>query len=587
MRETRIAIALIALLIAGLLACSSSVAPCVPDGDEVCDGRDNDCNGLADDGLTRPCSTACGQGTEECVAGEWVNCDAPQPEDETCNNQDDDCDGDTDEGLPACACTDGSPSQETCNQIDDDCNEIVVDLDNCACRDGASPGQEVCNGVDDDCNEQIDDGLTACGCTGGNPPGAETCNQIDDDCDGQVDEDLTRQCSTACGQGTEECIDGTWQNCNAPVPATEVCNNQDDDCNGTVDDDLPDCQCANGAAPGQEVCDGIDNDCNGQIDEDNGAGSPCLGFGDPCQAARDCVTQICVGDIFARYCSQACDPADPSSCPNGYRCFVGPNADYCLRNYPSCDRDEDCPQNQVCTVHDADDLLSKATECRPPLDPGGAPGDDCSSSQCANNLCSNDVCTEVCGDISHCADQYLGYATTCVLRKYWLIPGECGRDEQCPADYFCQDNYCRGSQPCTDDGDCEPRYICDNTDLVCVPFPFADFVGMCMIECTGDGDCPTDWVCAPSVLADRTVIQGYCRQPYSGNTLPTGAGPCDSPDDPDCDHGICHWPSVGDSYCTQLCGDADDCPLGMNCTPGILNMGPELGDFEDTYTCSR
>jgi hypothetical protein len=24
----------------------------------------------------------------------------------------------------------------------------------------------------------------------------------------------------------------------------------------------------------------------------------------------------------------------------------------------------------------------------------------------------------------------------------------------------------------------------------------------------------------------------------------------------------------------------------MNCTPGWLNMGPELGEFQDTYTCS-
>jgi len=580
-KKLRIAIALLALLIAGLLACSSAVAPCTPEeGGEVCDGRDNDCNGIPDDGLTRPCSTACGEGTEECEGGEWVNCNAPQPEDEVCNNQDDDCDGDTDEDLQACACTTGDPGAETCNQIDDDCNEAVDDLDNCGCSDGTPPSQEVCNGVDDDCNEAIDDGLTACACTGGNPPGTEECNQIDDDCDGQVDEDLTRQCSTACGTGTEECIDGTWQNCDAPTPTTEVYNNNDDDCNGTIDDGLADCQCTGGAAPGQEVCDGIDNDCDQQIDEDNGAGRPCLGFGEMCSGPQDCVSGICVGDTFFRHCSRECDHLDPNSCPAGYRCYIGPNLDYCLRNFDPCDTDDECASGQVCTVHDADDLLSKVTECRPALDSGGNPGDDCDSSLCANNLCNNDVCSEICGDVSHCTNQYLGHDTTCVFGGMVVYPGRCGRDEQCPSGYTCQDVSCQGPA-CTSDSECEEGYVCDDTDLVCTPMPFIDYFGMCLIECVADADCPSGWVCGPAVLIDMSRIQGYCRKPYSGNSTPTGSGPCGNENDPPCEHGICY----DYTYCTQLCGNASDCPAGMNCTPGIFNITP-FGEFPDTYTCT-
>lgn len=95
------------------------VAPCIPEA-EICDGLDNDCNGLTDDGLLpRPCfqENVAGQceGTEECQGTlGWV-CDAPAPSDETCDSFDNDCDGETDEGcLAAFAC-----------QLDQDCVAVI------------------------------------------------------------------------------------------------------------------------------------------------------------------------------------------------------------------------------------------------------------------------------------------------------------------------------------------------------------------------------------------------------------------------------------------------------------------------------
>jgi len=66
--------------------------------DETCDGLDNDCDDMVDEGLSMPCDTDCGQGTQVCEDGEWSECSGGMPADEICDGDDNDCDGSIDEG---------------------------------------------------------------------------------------------------------------------------------------------------------------------------------------------------------------------------------------------------------------------------------------------------------------------------------------------------------------------------------------------------------------------------------------------------------------------------------------------------------
>jgi hypothetical protein len=227
-----------------------------PNATEICDGIDNDCNSLADDGLTFFTHYTDGDGDG------FGDATAPIS---TCINQAPV--GYVDNGLD---CDDGNPdinpgAAEMCDGIDNNCNgmadenlEIFTyyrdqdgdqfggqDLLITSCQTGIPAGYAGNNADCDDTNPEIF-------------PGApELCDDLDNNCDGAIDENLTIYAYYTDGDG-----DGYgnpakgFTSCLFPAPISFVDNGLD--CN----DDDPEIH------PGvAEVAgDGVDNNCDGLVD---------------------------------------------------------------------------------------------------------------------------------------------------------------------------------------------------------------------------------------------------------------------------------------------------------------------------------
>ncbi|MBW2991576.1 hypothetical protein KY348_07815 [Candidatus Woesearchaeota archaeon] len=241
--------------------CDDSDPDVHPDNTEVCDGKDNDCDGLIDEGFDTD-----GDGIADC----FDNCPSianPGQEDSDGDGTGNACDCEADGYCTAEAYCEGqsTPDPDCCTDQDGDgylgtpygCGPDCNDADASVFPGADDSG---CDGVDNDCDGTADEdyvsdetcflpGVCASGnagstcvegvetpCATGSPAGADDdCNGIDEDCDGTPDEHYVPT-PTTCGIGecasTGEliCTGGVLSDtCTEGTPADEICDVLDND----------------------------------------------------------------------------------------------------------------------------------------------------------------------------------------------------------------------------------------------------------------------------------------------------------------------------------------------------------------------
>jgi hypothetical protein len=224
------------------LSCDCAYQP------EVCNGLDDNCNGIVDDVPSVSCGASVGEcrpGTTACVSdgagGKETVCQgAVGPQLEICDNKDNDCDGVIDGLVQACfpvgssGCTfDSKAGTWTCKGI------CATGMQSCVagvwqnCVAATTPQTEIpCDGRDNNCDGQVDenDPISSTPCY---PTGAVGCDVS------------TGKCVGVCAFGHQACqtnpITGKSElGCvGAVTPTAELCNGKDDDCDGSVDEDFP------------------------------------------------------------------------------------------------------------------------------------------------------------------------------------------------------------------------------------------------------------------------------------------------------------------------------------------------------------
>jgi hypothetical protein len=242
--------------------CDDDDAAVHPGADEICNGIDDDCDGMVDsedDGVADPVTWYADADADGYGDGATTTISCDQPSGFILD--DSDCD-DTDPSVSPAA-------TEICNGIDDDCDGATDDAD-----DSVSDQQTWYADADADGYGDPATTTDACGQPSGtvsdatdcddddpsvNPAATELCNGIDDDCDGATDDadDSVSDQQTwyadadsdgygdpatttdACGQPSDTVSDAT--DCDDGDPAinpgaTELCNGIDDDCDGATDD---------------------------------------------------------------------------------------------------------------------------------------------------------------------------------------------------------------------------------------------------------------------------------------------------------------------------------------------------------------
>jgi hypothetical protein len=603
-----------------------------PQMPERCDGIDNNCNGKIDEIFEVGGDCAVGVGACQ-VAGKTV-CSASfgsvvcggvpgKPTDEICDGKDNDCNGRIDD-KPGMI---GGDSQN-CGG----CGIVCAAAANTtpACLMGGCIAMCATGFVDADRNP-----MNGCECQLSNN-GIEICDGKDNDCNGATDEGVGMQvyagpAGTAgvgvCAPGLKVCKDGTLVDARpATVPTQEVCDGVDNDCNGKVDDgvsfltDSKNCggcgivcaggmACQNGRCPGGTMTMGGDGGVT-MPPPDSGTTNPggllsictingataCIDLGsdhDNCgTCGRKCAaTQYCNGGT--------CSDPPAIECGSGATACTDPQAggkQYCTmtsgdpRNCGACGvvcaNGGGC-LNGICSAG----TMAADAGTSTGRDAGAAGAGAADAGTCGNGLTTcGTSCTSLADDTRNCGGCGLLCDGSC-NSGMCQAPGQKAFGSACIRNGDCAGNFCidqsRFGWP---SGFCSS--LCDANlpcpaGQKCVGSATSGSFGMCKPACTDDASCGRSGfvcqagACQPSCLTAPICQGGQSCDPTGHCVLPTCNGTqqlCKSADG----QGMYCTETFKDPYNCGTCGRV--CAAGQACNDGVC--GGQLSCGSPLQTCS-
>jgi hypothetical protein len=438
--------------------CAGQILPV----DEVCNALDDDCDGTVDEDVTlgscsAPGAGACSVGQLRCERGAPACVAQSDPAPEVCNGLDDDCDGMVDNGIkPACypsgvaGCTRNADGSFTCVGACAAGTEACVNGKPQACTGFVQPSTEMCGGsqaADEDCDGRVDNG---CPCTGTQ---TQVCYPAP----------LYTLLSGRCAAGMQRCMGGVFGPCEGAItPVAETCANQgtDDDCNLTVDDVRGagvSCTvsgnrgvCHNGstgcrggaltcitptARTAETSCDMLDEDCDGKVDEDFALATDeanCGACGTTCTSSQLCCASGCrtiaTDPKYCGSCGNAC--GDGLACC-GSACVPTNTVDHC-GGCGGCAKNEACCGGACVPTNTID-------HC------GGCGGCAATGEACCNGMCKPTGPTVPCSDCNPCPGTQMCCSGTCSDLTTDAHCGACGTTCNTANGCSCVGSMCKDS----------------------------------------------------------------------------------------------------------------------------------------------